>query len=50
MALIVEQRWAAGEGKKDWLFKAVFVPKVAKKIRDFHHVPLALLTGTELRL
>lgn len=49
MAVIVEQRWAAGEGK-DWLFKAVFVPKTAKKIRDFHHVSLALLSGTELRL
>lgn len=47
MALTVQQRWAAGEGKRDWLFKAVLVCETAKKIRDF---PLALLTGAVLRL
>lgn len=48
MALIAEQTWTAGEGRQDWLLKSVFVTK--ERQRDFCHVPLALLVGTELRL
>lgn len=35
MALIVEQRWTAREGKQHWLFTAVFVPKKHREEETF---------------
>lgn len=35
MALIVEQWWTAGEGKQDWIFKAVFVHKKMQRKETF---------------